>query len=132
MSEIVLGPNPSFENNRGADRDGRDGQDGEDNPFRAGEAGIEAEELEIIIGNAFEPVTHFGGREAIMAFLGFLKNSSGFFEFNLKLFGAAMGALHGLFGAFDDFINDPFGKLVAGVVVLGSEGLKLQQFFGGE
>ena len=132
MSEIVLGTDPSFENNRGADRDGRNGQDSENDPFRSGKAGIEPEELEVIIRNAFEPVPHFSGREAIMPLLGFLINGSGFFEFNLELFRAAMRAFHGLLGGLNDFRDDPFGKLLAGVFVLGSEGLKLQQFFGRE
>jgi hypothetical protein len=129
MSEIVLGADSGFQDNRRADSDGRNWKDGKDDPFGSGEERIEPEEEDIIIRNAFEPVPHFSGREAIMALLGFLIDGSGFFELNLKLFGAAMGTLHGLLCGFDDFGDDLFGKLFAGVLVLGSEGLELQHFF---
>jgi len=64
-----------------------------------------------------------------MALFGFLIDGGGFFEFNLKLFRAAMGAFHGFLRGFDDVVHNPLDKFLAGVLVLGSEPLILQHFF---
>ena len=53
VGEIVLGADAGFENYRGPDGDRRDGENGKDNPFGASEAGIKAQEEDIIVRNTF-------------------------------------------------------------------------------